>query len=177
MRNKLFISCMLLVATLASCTKNELSDLSKSDDLQTVTITVAPEEVVVTRADNPVGITNFVIEVYTDNTYATPANIFPVDGGEPTNQASNATGTFSMVLDKSKNYDCLFWADNGTSYSTTTLKGVTVAASQKMTEAYQGTQVITGLQATYAVTLKRAVPKITLTESQRLPKAIGRAHV
>ena len=112
MRNKLFISCMLLVATLASCTKNELSDLSKSDDLQTVTITVAPEEVVVTRADNPVGITNFVIEVYTDNTYTTPANIF---NEKTTNQASNSTGTFRMVLDKSKNYYCLFWADNGSS--------------------------------------------------------------
>ena len=78
MRNKLFISCMLLVATLASCTKNELSDLSKSDDLQTVTITVAPEEVVVTRATE--GITNHVIEVDTDNTYATHANLFAVDG-------------------------------------------------------------------------------------------------
>ena len=144
----------------ASCSKNEIGG-NDADSTGTVVLKVTADEGIQTR-----GITGkrYVIEVYTDDTYATAANVF-TDG---TNKAINATGEFQMVLDRTKEYYCLLWADDSGSeiYKVNDLKAVTLQEGEKPVEAWHGKYKIeAGKNATLSTQLKRAVSKLSLLET------------
>lgn len=82
----------------ASCSQSEIGD--EAPQSNQVTLKVTADEGLQTRAS---GVDRFAIEVYTDATYTTPAN--EVFGN--TNKANNATGVFTMILDRTQAYYCL----------------------------------------------------------------------
>lgn len=146
----------------ASCSQSEIGD--ETPQSNQVTLKVIADEGLQTRA-NATGVDRFAIEVYTDAAYTTPAN--EVFGN--TNKANNATGEFTMVLDRTQAYYCLLWADKSGSsvYNITSLKEVTLTG--KAVEAWQGTKTIAaGTAATLDVSLTRAVSKISLLETGKL---------
>lgn len=163
MKKYIYILCALLTGAFASCSQNEPGDETPQTTHQ-VTLQVTASDGLQTRA-NATGVDRFAIEVYTDATYTTPAN--EVFGS--TNKASNATGEFTMILDRTQAYYCLIWADKaGASvYNITSLKEVTLTG--KAVEAWQGTKTIAaGTAATLDVSLTRAVSKISLMETGKL---------
>lgn len=164
MKKILYIMYAVLMGALASCSNNEPEATDGASPLQPVRISVYTNQAN-TRATTPNGINRFAIEVYADDAYATPANVF-ADG--TTNKETNDTGVFNMILDKSKTYYCLFWADNGNSYTITNLQAIALAADKTASEAFYGTSTITTAAKEQSVTLKRAVGKITLTETKAL---------
>ena len=160
MKRYLYIVCAMLMGVFASCSKNEIGG-NDADSTGTVVLKVTADEGIQTR-----GITGkrYVIEVYTDDTYATAANVF-TDG---TNKAINATGEFQMVLDRTKEYYCLLWADDSGSeiYKVNDLKAVTLQEGEKPVEAWHGKYKIeAGKNATLSTQLKRAVSKLSLLET------------
>lgn len=164
MKKILYIMCAVLLGALASCSQNEPEATDGASTLQPVRINVYTNQAN-TRATTPDGISRFAIEVYADEAYTTPANVF-ADG--TANKETNATGVFNMILDKSKAYYCLFWADNGDSYTITNLQAVTLATNKIATEAFYGISTITTAVKEQSVTLKRAISKITFTETKSL---------
>ena len=161
MKRYLYIVFVILVGLMSSCSNGEMD---KDTYPTTVTILkVTADEGLQTRANATVD--RFAIEVYTNAEYTTAANVFS-DG---TNKANNATGVFTMVLDRTQTYYCLIWADKaGASvYDITSLKEVTLTG--KAVEAWQGTKTIAaGTAATLDVSLTRAVSKISLLETGKL---------
>jgi len=159
MKRYLYIVCAMLMGVFASCSKNEIGG-NDADSTGTVVLKVTADEGIQTR----IATQRYVIEVYTDDTYATAANVF-TDG---TNKAINATGEFQMVLDRTKEYYCLLWADNRGSeiYNVNDLKAVTLQEGKKPAEAWHGTYKIeAGKNATLSTQLKRAVSKLSLLET------------
>jgi hypothetical protein len=159
MKRYLYIVCAMLMGVFASCSKNEIGG-NDADSTGTVVLKVTADEGIQTR----IATQRYVIEVYTDDTYATAANVF-TDG---TNKAINATGEFQMVLDRTKEYYCLLWADNRgyEIYNVNDLKAVTLQEGKKPAEAWHGTYKIeAGKNATLSTQLKRAVSKLSLLET------------
>lgn len=162
MKKMLYTAIALVMGLFASCSKSETGE--ETLQFKQTTLQVVAEGDVSTRAAAS-GVDRFAIEVYSDATYTTAANVFE---GE-TNKASNANGTFSMILDRTQKYYCLLWADkNGSSaYDLTSLKAVTLTG--KAAEAWHGTQEIeAGTTAALTATLTRAVSKISLMETGAL---------
>lgn len=162
MKRYIYILCAVLMGVFASCSQSEIGD--EVPQSNQVTLKVTADEGLQTRT-NATGVDRFVIEVYTDASYTTVANVF-ADG---TNKASNGTGVFTMVLDRTQAYYCLLWADKSGSsvYNITSLKEVTLTG--KAVEAWQGTKTIAaGTAATLDVSLTRAVSKISLMETGKL---------
>ncbi|MEG0900154.1 MAG: hypothetical protein RSF40_10660 [Oscillospiraceae bacterium] len=129
-----------------------------------VTLKVATDEGLQTRAI-ATGINRYAIEVYTDANYNTPANVFP----NGTNKSINAAGEFEMMIDHTKDYYCLLWADRNSTavYDITSLKNVTLTGNAA--EAWHGTTIIkAGTTGKFTATLHRAVSKIMLLESGKL---------
>ena len=158
---------MLFTATLlASCQKSDLIEVENAG-AQPVTINLVADDAVGTRAA-ATGIEQYVIEVYSDDTYTTPSNIFG-EGASATNQATSTDGTFSLVLDRTAEYYCLFWADkDAEAYNTQSLKAVTIVSGKTAAEAWYGTKTISAKESALTVTLKRAVAKINLMETGKL---------
>ena len=74
-------------------------------------------------------------------------------------------GSFTLNLDRTKDYYALLWADNdNTIYNTADLKAVTLKADKKPIEAFFGKTTISGKSSTINVSLKRAVAKIQLCD-------------
>lgn len=166
MKNYIYILYVgLTVAFTSSCS----SDLPTDGEInqRQVTVGVTADHTTETRATTP-EITRYAISVWEDEVCTVAANVFA-----STNCATNATGKFEMVLNSTKNYWCLFWADNGTScYSlgSGTLKDVTLAEGSEVSEAFRGKLPIpAGTLTTYSAVLKRAVAKITLKETDDMP--------
>lgn len=150
----------LLMGVFTSCSLNESID---DNAVEAVKVTVSVDEGVRTRATDT-SVDRYVIEVYSDNTYNTPVAIF-TDG---TNRAVSAMGEFTLLLDRSKDYYCLLWADKAgaTSYTVSDLKAVTLVTGQQPVEAWHGTlHIQQGASATLGVELKRAVAKLSLLET------------
>jgi hypothetical protein len=160
MKRYLYIVCAMLMGIFSSCSKSEIGG-NDADSAGTIVLKVTADEGIQTRSRS---VDRYVIEVYTDDTYATAANVF-ADG---TNKVSNATGEFQMVLDRTKEYYCLLWADASAAevYKVNDLKAVTLQAGQKPAEAWHGTYKIeAGKNATLSTQLKRAVSKLSLLET------------
>lgn len=162
MKRYLYIVFAVLAGFMSSCSNSEMDE--ETYPTAVTILKVIADEGLQTRA-NATGVDRFAIEVYTDAAYTTPAN--EVFGN--TNKANNATGEFTMVLDRTKAYYCLLWADKSGSsvYNITSLKEVTLTG--KAVEAWQGTKVIAaGTAVTLDVSLTRAVSKISLLETGKL---------
>lgn len=169
MKKYLYIACVFLTGILVSCNKSEFGGSDASGN-KTITLKVIADGGVQTRSGTSAD--RFVIEVYSDNTYTTAANAFS-DG---TNKATNATGEFSVILDLSKDYYCLLWADKNasTAYTVTDLKAVGVKSGSVATEAWHGTlKIDAGTTEVQPVGLKRAVAKLTLWETGMIPSGSG----
>lgn len=162
MKRYLYIVFAVLAGFMSSCSNSEMDE--ETYPTAVTILKVIADEGLQTRA-NATGVDRFAIEVYTDAAYTTPANEVFGD----TNKANNATGEFTMVLDRTQAYYCLLWADKSGSgvYNITSLKEV--ALTGKAVEAWQGTKTIAaGTAATLDVSLKRAVSKISLLETGKL---------
>lgn len=161
--NKYLITlCSILLGVFASCSQNEIG--YETPQSNQVTLKVTADEGLGTRAA-ATGVNRFAIEVYTDASYSTAANVF---AGE-TNKATTNNGVFTMVLDRTKAYYCLLWADKdgGSVYTITDLKAVTLTG--KAVEAWQGkAEIAAGTNASLTATINRAVSKITLLETGKL---------
>ena len=167
MKNYIPILCAALIAVLASCSSDSLPTTNHSD-LRQVTIDVVTN----TPATRPTApaISRYAISVWEDEEYAVPAEGVFMTGND--NTASNATGTFAMILNSTKTYYCLFWADNGAGYALgdNTLRNVTLTEGHNVSEAFCGkTQIPAGTSTTYTANLKRAVAKVTLKETGEIP--------
>ncbi len=161
MKRHLYIIVAILAGAFVSCQKNDLTNEAVTECAQRVTLNLVADDALGTRA---AGVSNYLIEVYSDATYTTPANIFGA-GNDATNRSVSTNGSFSMILDRTKDYYCLFWADkDATAYTTTQLKSVTLKSGKTPAEAWFGTATISGKNATQTVTLKRAVAKLNLLE-------------
>ena len=165
MKKYIYILCTMLAAAFTSCNNNDL--VPETDGTaQQVTLQVTPDQGLNTRAVAS-GVNRFAIEVYTDATYATAANVF--DGGKST--ATSTNGSFTMTLDKNQEYHCLLWADKDGSavYDLTSLKAVTLQSGKAPVEAWQGKlDIAKGTNGTLTATLTRSVAKITLLETGKL---------
>lgn len=162
MKKYLYILCALLTGVFVSCSQSELGD--ETPQSNQVTLKVTADEGLGTRAA-ATGVNRFAIEVYTDASYSTAANVFA--GG--TNKATTTDGVFTMVLDRTQAYYCLLWADkDGASvYAIDDLKAVTLTG--KAVEAWQGkAEIAAGTNANLTATINRAVSKITLLETGKL---------
>jgi len=151
----------LLMGVFTSCSQNGFEDDNTVDPVK-LTVSVEEEGVRIRSTDATVG--RYVIEVYTDNTYSTAAGVF-TDGK---NKAISTTGEFALLLDRTKDYYCLIWADKAgsTCYTVSDLKAVTLVTGQKPVEAWHGTLKISkGTAATLSTELKRAVSKLSLLET------------
>lgn len=164
MKKYIYILCALLTGAFASCSQNEPGD-ETPQTTHRVTLQVTASDGLQTRA-NATGVNRFAIEVYTDAAYTTATNVF---ADETTNKAISTTGEFAMVLDRTQAYYCLLWADKDGAdvYTITDLKAVTL--SGKAAEAWQGTKSIAAGETTLTAHLNRAVSKITLLETGKLP--------
>jgi len=159
MKRYLYIVCAMLMGIFSSCSKSEIGG-NDADPTGTVVLKVTADEGIQTRIADE----RYVIEVYTDDTYATAANVF----NNGTNRAVNYTGEFQMVLDRTKEYYCLLWADGNASevYKVDDLKAVTLQEGKKPAEAWHGTYKIeAGKNVTLSTQLKRAVSKLSLLET------------
>lgn len=164
---KIIYSLLASLFMLASCSQEEYS--AGQTDGEKVTVTLATDDEPMSRSGGAGIVDRYIIEVYSDATFGTPANVFG-----STNQATSTDGTFSLALDRTKEYYCLFWADKKVDgayiYNTASLQAISVIDGKNPIEAsYCGTQAITSKQATYTVTLGRAVGKINLKEKGSLP--------
>lgn len=155
-----------IAAMLASCSQNEEPLAASDGSLQSVTFKLTADgSDLRTRATSTVAINRYVMEVY-DQDGNTPVNVF----GE-THRAEQETSSFTFVLDRTKTYSCLFWADNDAAdiYEVADLKAVTLKQNQKAIESsFYATKTVSGNATTYAVTLSRAVAKVRLGEKDRI---------
>ncbi len=147
------------IVSLVSCNTNEIE--IPSSDQTAVQLQLAVENNIISRAD---GATRFVAQVFSDQTYTTPANVF--DNGTSSSVVS-ASGTIDIIISPTQEYYFLLWADDGQTYDVSNLKYITLADDvEKFTEAWQSTlSIINGEDFSYAVTLTRAVAKVELVES------------
>lgn len=171
---KLSIALLLLAVMFASCNEeNRMNEMGEgvSEAIPT-TLKVTASDGVQTRAA-ATGVDRFAIEVYTDAAYTTPATVFG-SGDAATHKANNATGEFTMILDRTQPYYCLLWADKAGAdvYNIDDLKAVELTG--KAAEAWHGAEKIAaGANAALTVTIDRAVSKISLMETSKL-KAGGK---
>lgn len=147
---------------LASCSNND--DAIGIDPSNATTVFTLGVDDAITRATTTtIAPTRYVMEVWSEDG-TTAENVFE-DGTK--NRAEITTGnSFTVVLDQTKAYTCLFWADDNTAYDATTLKAIALKAGQEVTEAYHAKVTVpTGKNPAITVSLKRAVAKVTLTET------------
>lgn len=167
MKRYIYIMMAMLAGAFASCSKEDTSQSPGTEGTQSVTINLVADDAVNTRAA-ATELSQYIIEVYSDAAYTIPENIFG-EGATATNQATSANGSFSLILDRTREYHCLFWADkDAEAYTTATLKTVTLAPGKTPAEAWSGTKQISGSEPTQTITLKRAVAKLNLLETGKL---------
>lgn len=149
---------------LASCSNND--DAIGIDPSNATTVFTLGVDDAITRATTTIAPARYVMEVWSEDG-TTAENVFE-DGTK--NRAEITTGnSFTVVLDQTKAYTCLFWADDNTAYDATTLKAIALKAGQEVTEAYHAKATVpTGKNPAITVSLKRAVAKVTLTETGTL---------
>lgn len=173
MKRIFYILSSMLAITLASCNNEELGE-NTSSDTREVTVNAAPDYAMADGSAAPqtrgtATVDRYVMEVYENADYSTPANVF--EGGTAS-RSTNATGSFTISLADNKDYYCLMWADkkaNGAEvYTVTNLKNVSLISGAQPTEAFYGTLPIKGGKTEYSTLLHRAVANIVLKETGTL---------
>lgn len=153
---------------LGSCSKESAENIAPATDATTFTVEVAELQ---TRATSTIAPTRYIMEVY-DATGTTAQEVIKNADGVLVSHYEIGNGTFTAHLDKTKAYTCLFWADGSAAntqtgvYDAASLKAVKLNTGKVAAEAYY-TKVDVAQEKTpaVAVTLKRAVAKITLFET------------
>lgn len=162
------VYAVIAAVVLVACSDDH-QPLAGDDNLRPMTVSVVTDRTPKSRAESSEisSVNRYAISIWEDETCTAPAKVF-ADGS---NHATSATGSFSMILDRTKSYYCLFWADNETSYTLDTeLKNIVLNDDSQTAEAFCGkTTIPAGTSATYTATLKRAVAKITLKETNEMP--------
>lgn len=164
---KILYIMFAVAAMLASCAKEEIGcELLAGKHKVTISavpnLSMADEPEVKSAQTRGAAVCNrYVIGLYSDADYNTMVGA----------QQITTNGNFELTLDRSETYYALLWADNNASdiYDVTSLKAVTLKASQLPTEAFYGKLIISGNQVQYDVSLKRAVAKLNLNETSDLP--------
>lgn len=167
MKNYIHTLCAVLTVALTSCGSNDLpADGGNNPRPMTISVVTDYTSVPQTRAETP-AISRYAISVWEDEACTTPANVFTGD----VNYANASNGIFAMILNSTKTYYCLFWADNGTGYTLDNdLQNIALQESGKASEAYCGkTTIPAGTLSACTIALKRAVAKITLKETNEMP--------
>ncbi len=155
---KIFYTLLAGVMALASCSKETTEELATQSGPTTFTLSVGEIQ---TRAISTVTPARYVMEVWSEEG-STAENVF---GDGTTNRIEVTSGSISVVLDKTKAYTCLFWADDDDTYNASSLKAVALNTGKEYTEAYYAkVDVAAGRNLAIDVMLKRAVAKITLNE-------------
>ena len=90
----------MLAGVFVSCQKTDLGSEAATEGQQRVTINLVADDAVGTRAA-ATGVTQYIIEVYSDATHTTPLNIF--ENGTK-NQATYTNGSFALILDRTVDY-------------------------------------------------------------------------
>ena len=147
--------CSLLL--LAACHSDDNEPLPTDGETRTVTLTLnLPEAMTRSEVLDEEMPTRYLMQVIEDGTPGT-VEILP---GE-------LTRTFSLYIDR--NYEFLFWADQGEDYYTaaTNLQDIKVAtaANESMGIAYRGYYTWNGSDTSINLTLDFAVSKITLVNT------------
>lgn len=160
---QLYVLATLLL--LASCSQDEVVPAGKGMATVRVSLTADPTP---TRAATSVELQRYVAEVYTAD--GEPANVF---GGGTTHHLQQETPDFAFRLDRTKNYTCLFWADNedegNAAYNVQDLKAVAVTEGKKANaSAYYAMLTTEGFKENYTVTLHRASARVALWEKDKI---------
>ena len=146
--------CSLLL--LAACHSDDNEPLPADGETRTVTLNLNLPEAMTRSAVSPEEIpTRYLMQVIEDGT---PGTVETLTG--------ELTRTFSLYIDR--NYEFLFWADQGDSYYTyTNLQDIKVAtaANESMGIAYRGYYEWNGSDTSINLTLDFAVSKITLVNT------------
>lgn len=162
------VYAVIAVVVLAAC-NDDHQPVAGDDNLRPMTVSVVTDRTPKSRAESSEisSVSRYAISVWEDEICTAPAMVF--DSGS--NHATSTTGSFSMILDRTKSYFCLFWADNETGYTLDTeLKNIVLNDDSQTAEAFCGkTTIPAGTSATCTATLKRAVAKITLKETNEMP--------
>lgn len=159
---KILYTLLAGLFALTSCSNEAIDELATQTEATTFTFSVAGDELQ-TRATSTIAPARYVMEVWSEDGL-TAENVF---GDGTTNRTEVTTGSITVVLDKTKAYTCLFWADDNVAYNVSSLKAISLNSGKTdYTEAYYSkVNVATGSNPSVNVTLKRAVAKITLTET------------
>ncbi|MDD2953677.1 MAG: hypothetical protein PHC95_11015 [Parabacteroides sp.] len=153
---------------LGSCSKESVDNLAPSAAETTFTVNMAELQ---TRATSTVTPTRYIMEVWSLDG-STAENVIKKADGTLVSHLELSSGSFTALLDKTKAHTCLFWADgsvadnNNGVYNAASLNAVTLNTGKVATEAYYAMVVLPkGTKPAVAVTLKRAVAKVTLVET------------
>ena len=146
--------CSLLL--LAACHSDDNEPLPADGETRTVTLALNLPEAMTRSAVSPEEMpTRYLMQVIEDGT---PGTVETITG--------ELTRTFSLYIDR--NYEFLFWADQGDSYYTyTDLQNIqaATAANESMGIAYRGNYEWNGSDTSINLTLDFAVSKITLVNT------------
>lgn len=159
MKRYIYIIAILFGLVVASCSNDDKVDVG--GNLVTFTVKVP----VISRGVIPVTIDRYVMEVWEDANCTVPANVFD-QNTTPTNRKVTVDGIYTINLDRTKQYTCLFWADNGAGnvYDVTTLKSVTLKSSAEPVEAFSSIKLVSGELSSQSIMLNRAVASVSLVE-------------
>lgn len=157
---KILYTLLAGAIALVSCSKSDDMPTAPQSDATTFTLAV---DGTATRATSAITPARYIMEVWSEDGQ-TAENVF--ENGA-TNHAEITSGSaFTVTLDKTKAYTCLFWADDNVAFNAASLKAISLNTGKDVTEAYfSKVAVAKGKNPTVAVTLKRAVAKIKLTET------------
>lgn len=176
MKNQLITGMLGIAAMLASCSQQEDLLAANEDKIQTITVSLNTDDGMQTRAEYPATISRYVMEAYeisSDGTCTpTPVEVIRKSDGMMTGHHEQADGVFTLALDRSKQYCCLFWADNDVNkniYDVTDLKAVKLNAGKEAIEhSYFAYKDISSAQAVQNVYLYHAVARISLYEKDKI---------
>lgn len=168
MKKQIFLSMLTVAALFCSCSKQDDPSQPADTAPRQLTFTLSADDAdASTRAMTTVTLTRYVMEVYTDVSCTQQANVFD---NETSYRKEQTTPTFIITLHNRNRYYCLFWADNAAAavYDVTTLKAVTLKSGATPQEGYYAMLTVTEAQANHSVTLRRAVAKVTLNETDKI---------
>lgn len=101
---------MLVAIVVVSSCSGQDEWRQTSGDVVKVTLNAQSPDVQTRAASD---IKRYVLEVYKKGQTLTPANAFTDGSGTPTHHCEQATGNFTMELEKNVEYIFLVWADSG----------------------------------------------------------------
>lgn len=164
---KILYTLLAGAMALASCSKEATDEFTSQTETTTFTLSVDQLQTpgAETRVTSAITPARYVMEVWSEDG-TTAENVFENGTKNHAELLASSGSSFTVSLDKTKAYICLFWADDNTTYNAASLKTIVLNAGKDMNEAYHAkVSVPKGKNPAVAVTLKRAVAKVVLTET------------